>query len=148
MNIMQNPAPHTEIPVERYVHKVDAKEAVYPPIEGWPNQNPQRDYTITIHVEEFTSVCPMTGLPDFGKITIEYIPRELCVELKAFKYYMLAYRNVGMFYENITNKVCDDIVKAIQPRWIKVHSAFSARGGITTEAEVIWKNPNWKGDLR
>jgi 7-cyano-7-deazaguanine reductase len=134
--------------VEEYVLKIDAEDAVYPPIEVWPNLNPHRDYTITIHVEEFTSVCPKTGLPDFGKITIEYIPGEQCIELKAFKYYMLAYRNVGMFYENITNKVLDDIVQAVNPRWIRVYSDFGLRGGISTEAEVIWRNPEWKGSLR
>jgi len=136
------------IPVESYLHKVDADDAVYPPIETWPNANTQRDYTITIKLGEFTSVCPMTGLPDFGTLTVEYIPRDLCIELKAFKYYLLAYRNVGMFYENITNKVANDICEAIEPRWLRVHSDFSARGGISTEAEVIWRHPSWQGTLR
>jgi 7-cyano-7-deazaguanine reductase len=131
-----------------YIHSIPAEKAVYPPIEIWENLNPHRDYTITVKVEEFTSVCPKTGLPDFGTITIEYIPNDVCIELKAFKYYMLAYRNVGMFYENITNKITDDIIAAANPRWLRVHSEFTPRGGICTEAEVIWRNPAWEGTLR
>ncbi|MFM7389754.1 MAG: preQ(1) synthase [Vampirovibrionales bacterium] len=133
----------SSIPVESYVHKVTAEEAVYPPIETWENLNPQRDYIIKIDVHEFTSVCPKTGLPDFGKITIEYIPDDKVIELKAFKYYMLAYRNVGMFYENITNKILTDIVEAIHPRWVKVHSDFSTRGGISTEAVCVFQQEGY-----
>lgn len=131
-----------------YLQSISAEKAVYPPIEIWGNLNPHRDYTITVKVEEFTSVCPKTGLPDFGVITIEYIPNAVCIELKAFKYYMLSYRNVGMFYENITNKIAEDIITAANPRWLRVHSNFSARGGISTEAEVIWRHPEWQGTLR
>jgi 7-cyano-7-deazaguanine reductase len=133
--------------LDKYVYSVPAEAAYYPPVETWANLNPHRNFKIVIKVPEFTSVCPKTGLPDFGTITIEYIPDQLCVELKAFKFYMLAYRNVGMFYENITNKVLDDIVTAISPRWIRVHSDFSSRGGISTEAEVIWQQPGFTYQL-
>jgi 7-cyano-7-deazaguanine reductase len=142
--------PHTNThpaDLDKYVYSVKAEEAYYPPVEAWANLNPHRNFKIVIKVPEFTSVCPKTGLPDFGTITIEYIPDQLCVELKAFKFYMLAYRNVGMFYENITNKVLDDIVAAISPRWIRVHSDFSSRGGISTEAEVIWQQPGFTYQL-
>jgi 7-cyano-7-deazaguanine reductase len=142
-----NPAATNTDDLDRYIYSVKAEDAYYPAVEAWANLNPHRNFKITIKVPEFTSVCPMTGLPDFGTITIEYIPDQLCVELKAFKFYMLAYRNVGMFYENITNKVLDDVVKAINPRWIRVHSDFSSRGGISTEADVIWQQPGFVYNL-
>ena len=116
-------------------------EHSFPEVETWPNKNPHRDYTITIRVPEFTSVCPKTGLPDFGELTIDYIPDQLCVELKAFKYYTLAYRNFGMFYENVVNKVLDDIVKAANPRHIVVTGVFTPRGGISTDVRVEWTQP-------
>lgn len=103
-----------------------------PTLDVFENQYPGRHYTITITVPEFTSVCPKTGLPDFGTITIEYIPQTLCLELKALKYYMNAYRNVGMFYEHVTNKILDDLVQACDPFWIQVTSEFTPRGGIRT----------------
>ena len=142
-----NPAATNTADLDKYIYSVKSEDAYYPPVEAWANLNPHRNFKITIKVPEFTSVCPMTGLPDFGTITIEYIPDQLCVELKAFKFYMLAYRNVGMFYENITNKVLDDVVKAINPRWIRVYSDFSSRGGISTEADVIWQQPDFVYNL-
>lgn len=108
----------------------------FPKIDVFQNAFPQRAYTITIIQPEFTAVCPMTGLPDFGKITVEYIPAERCIELKAFKYYLLAFRNVGVFYEMLVNKILDDLVKASQPRYMRVTGEFSARGGITTTVEA------------
>jgi 7-cyano-7-deazaguanine reductase len=109
---------------------------VFPAIEIWPNQYPGRDFTITIESPEFTSVCPKTGLPDFGVITINYTPDQQCIELKAFKYYLLAYRNHGMFYENVVNKILDDIVAACDPTWIEVLGEFTPRGGISTSVRV------------
>ena len=87
---------------------------------------------ITIVCPEFTSVCPKTGLPDFGTITIEYIPAKLCVELKSLKYYLLSYRNDGVFYENAINKMLDDFVKILKPKQITITGSFTARGGVST----------------
>jgi 7-cyano-7-deazaguanine reductase len=106
------------------------------PIEVFPNQYPGRQYIIEIECPEFTAVCPMTGLPDFGTIFIRYTPDEYCLELKAFKYYLLDYRNVGIFYENVVNKILDDVVKACNPRWIEIEGQFSPRGGINTSVTV------------
>src|SRR5215217_5600522 len=101
-------------------------------LETFPNPRPERDYEISISCPEFTSVCPMTGLPDFGEIRITYVPGDTCVELKSLKYYLLDFRNRGIFYEAATNQILDDLVAAIQPRRMTVVGAFSARGGITT----------------
>lgn len=107
-------------------------------LETFPNPRPQRDYEIQIRCPEFTSVCPMTGMPDFGEIQIDYTPDATCVELKSLKYYLFGYRNQGIFYEAATNKILDDLVAAIQPRRIRVTGAFTARGGITTTVVVAW----------
>jgi 7-cyano-7-deazaguanine reductase len=104
----------------------------FPEIEVFDNRYPDRDYVINIAVPEFTSVCPKTGLPDFGTIEINYVPDKTCIELKAFKYYMLAYRNHGAFYETVVNMILDDVVKACEPRFAEVAGHFNARGGITT----------------
>lgn len=101
-----------------------------PEIECWPNQFP--DYEITIQIPEYTSVCPKTGLPDFGTITIRYQPDRLCLELKSLKMYILAYRQVGIFYENAVNRILRDIVEACRPVWAEVKGEFTPRGGIRT----------------
>jgi 7-cyano-7-deazaguanine reductase len=101
-------------------------------LETFPNPRPGRDYEIEIRCREFTSMCPKTGLPDFGEIVIRYVPGERCLELKSLKYYMLEYRNRGIFYEAATNQILDDLVAACQPRRMTVVGAFTARGGITT----------------
>jgi 7-cyano-7-deazaguanine reductase len=110
-------------------------------IETFPNPRPERDFEIAIDCPEFTSVCPKTGLPDFGTIRIRYVPDRSCIELKALKYYLLAFRNEGIFYEAATNKILDDLVAACQPRRMTVIGDFSARGGITTKvtAEYVQK---------
>jgi 7-cyano-7-deazaguanine reductase len=100
-------------------------------LETFPNPRPERDYEIVIRCPEFTSMCPKTGLPDFGEIRITYTPDEACLELKALKYYLLDYRNQGIFYEAATNRILDDLVQACQPRRMRVVGEFSARGGIT-----------------
>lgn len=105
-----------------------------PPLETFPNQFP--DYEIKIEFPEFTSVCPKTGLPDFGTIVIRYVPKEHCVELKSLKMYMLAYRNLGIFYENAVNRILDDIVKACRPVSADVSGEFNPRGGIKSVVEV------------
>lgn len=100
-------------------------------LETFENKFPQRDYRIEIVCPEFTSVCPKTGQPDFGTVTITYIPNRLCVELKSLKLYMQSYRNEGIFYENVSNTILDDLADVLSPRWMKIVAAFSARGGIT-----------------
>ena len=100
-------------------------------LETFPNPRPGRDYEIEIRCPEFTSVCPKTGLPDFGEIVITYIPDQLCLELKALKYYMVEFRNQGIFYEAVTNQILDDLVGACRPRRMTVTGDFSVRGGIS-----------------
>ena len=107
-----------------------------PEFELFDNPNPGREYCITIRCPEFTSVCPKTGQPDFGEIAIEYCPDKLCIELKSLKFYMQSYRDKGIFYEALTNKILDDLTGACSPRWMKVTSKFTPRGGITTEVVV------------
>lgn len=104
------------------------KDTRLPPIETWPNQ--YKGYEIKIEHPEFTSVCPKTKLPDFGKLTLRYVPDRLCLELKSFKYYLLAYRNLGIFYENAVNRVLDDIVGSCKPVWAELEGAFTTRGGM------------------
>ena len=99
-------------------------------LETFDNKYPDRDYTITIINNEFTSVCPMTGLPDFGAITINYVADKKCLELKALKYYFVDYRNQGIFYEAVVNKILEDLVAACQPRKMEVVGEFSVRGGM------------------
>ena len=101
-------------------------------LETFDNPRPERDYEIVIECPEFTSVCPKTGLPDFGEITIEYVPDKRCIELKSLKYYLVGYRNEGIFYEAVVNKILDDLVAACAPRSMSVEGEFTARGGIST----------------
>lgn len=96
----------------------------------FPNPYPKREYVITHSNPEFTSVCPVTGLPDFGEIEVVYVPDELCVELKSLKYYFLSFRNKGIFYESVINEILEDLASAMNPRWIEVTGEFSTRGGI------------------
>ena len=108
-------------------------------LETFANPNPGRDYTIEIVCPEFTSVCPKTGQPDFGTITFTYTPGERCVELKALKLYLQAYRNEGIFYETVVNRLLDDFVAACRPRHCKVVGAFTPRGGITTTVTCVYE---------
>jgi 7-cyano-7-deazaguanine reductase len=110
-----------------------------PELELFDNPSPQRDYLITIRCPEFTSVCPRTGQPDFGEITIEYCPDKLCIELKSLKLYMQSYRNKGIFYEALTNDILDDLSGSCKPRQMKVTSRFTPRGGIITEVTAEYK---------
>jgi 7-cyano-7-deazaguanine reductase len=110
-------------------------------LETFPNQYPGRDYEIHIVCPEFTSVCPKTGQPDFGTITYTYTPGEKCVELKGLKLYLQRFRNQGIFYENVVNRLLDDFVKACQPRRLKVVGAFTPRGGITTTVTCRFESP-------
>lgn len=105
-----------------------------PPIETFPSQF--KNYEIKIEIPEYTSICPRTGLPDFGKITIKYIPNERCVELRSLKYYILGYRNLGIFYENAVNRILKDFVNACRPKWCQVHGEFNVRGGMRSIIEA------------
>ena len=111
-------------------HAKSGLDATFPAIETWPNQF--QAYEILVDDPEFTSVCPKTGLPDFGRLTIRYMPRGKCMELKSLKEYLFTYRNLGIFQENIVNQVLDDVVKACNPIWAKVVGDFRPRGGIST----------------
>lgn len=111
------------------------------PLETFPNPRPEREYEIAIACPEFTSMCPKTGLPDFGTITIRYVPGDRCVELKSLKYYLLAYRNQGLFYEAAVNRILDDLVAAAEPRRMTVVGDFTARGGITTAVTASYARP-------
>lgn len=110
-------------------------------LETFENRFPERDYSIKIVCPEFTSVCPRTGQPDFGVLTFTYSPEKTCVELKSLKLYLQQFRNEGIFYENVTNRIVDDLVKVIQPRRLTCEAAFSARGGITTKVTVEHPSP-------
>ena len=107
-------------------------------LETFPNPRPERDYEIAISCPEFTSLCPKTGLPDFGEIRINYVPDTLCLELKALKYYMVEFRNKGIFYEAVTNQILDDLVDACRPRRMTVVGDFSVRGGISTSVTSVY----------
>lgn len=101
-------------------------------VETFKNKYPEREYTITIRNPEYTSVCPITGNPDFGTITIEYIPAKLCLELKSLKMYFLDFRDKGVFYESLVNEILDDLVEACSPRKMKIIGDFTPRGGISS----------------
>jgi len=117
-------------------HAAAGIEAPLPEIETWPNQFP--GYEIEIVVPEFTSVCPKTGLPDFGRITLHYTPDRSCLELKSLKMYVLAYRNLGIFYENVVNRFLRDVVAAAKPISATVVGEFTPRGGLHAKVTATW----------
>jgi 7-cyano-7-deazaguanine reductase len=110
-----------------------------PEIEVWQNQYADKVYAINLDIPEFTCICPKTGLPDFAVIRIEYSPRKFCVELKSFKLYTIFFRNVGIFHEHLINKMLEDFVAAVKPRWVKISGIFNPRGGITTTVSAQYK---------
>jgi 7-cyano-7-deazaguanine reductase len=118
-------------------HAAAGIDAPFPAIETWPNQFP--NYEIEISIPEFTSVCPKTGLPDFGTIIIRYTPDQLCLELKSLKMYTLAYRDLGIFQENVVNCFVRDIAKACQPLKLTVTGDFASRGGLTSRMVAHWE---------
>lgn len=111
-------------------------------LETFPNPKRGRDYAITIRCPEFTSMCPKTGLPDFGEIRITYTPDEQCIELKALKYYLAGFRDRGLFYEQATNQILDDLVAVCQPLRMTVVGDFSVRGGISTQVTATYNKPS------
>ena len=106
-----------------------------PELETWPSQYPE-DYEVTITIPEFTSICPKTGLPDFATIVVTYVPDAHCVELKSLKEYLTAYRNLGIFNENVVNRILADLASALRPRRMSVRGVFTPRGGIQTTVEA------------
>ena len=106
-------------------------------LETFENPHPGRDYTIEIVAPEFTSICPITSQPDFGVLTITYTPDTRCVELKSFKLYLQSFRNTGVFYEDVTNRILDDLVEVLAPRTMKVMATFTPRGGISTTVTAV-----------
>ena len=120
-------------------HAQAGLDAKFPRIETWPNQFP--GYEIEIDDPEFTSVCPKTGLPEFGRITISNLPDKNCLELRSLKEYLQNYRNLGIFQENIVNRVLDDVVRWAKPVWAEVKGDFRPRGGISTVVVARWPRP-------
>jgi 7-cyano-7-deazaguanine reductase len=106
-------------------------------LEAFPNRTPDRFYRVTLETEEFTCLCPMTGQPDFARLIIEYVPDQKVIESKSLKLYLWSYRDEGAFHEHVVNRICDDLVRVLDPHWIKVTGVFNVRGGIgiTVEAE-------------
>ena len=118
-------------------------DAALPDIETWPNTYP--GYEIEIVLPEFTSVCPKTGLPDFGKLTLRYVPDEKCLELKSLKMYTLEYRNLGIFYENVINRFLRDVVSACNPMAATLVGEFTPRGGIQSKITASWSRDRGYG---
>ena len=109
-------------------------------LETFENEYQDRDYTIEHTAPEFTSVCPVTGQPDFATIILEYIPNKLCIELKSYKIYLTSFRNDGIYYESVTNRILDDLVAVCKPRYMKITAEFNTRGGISSVVEVEYEN--------
>ena len=125
--------------LQNYVKKLKT-----PALETWKNQYPDRDYAIHIETEEFTCLCPKTGLPDFATFVIDYIPDKYCIELKSFKEYLVFYRNIGIFHEHAINKILDDFIKSCRPRYAKIVGEFNIRGGIKTTVSREYKSKGYK----
>ena len=117
----------------------DIRSLKTPAIEVWENQYKDKTYTISIRTDEFSCICPKTGLPDFADISIEYIPDKYCIELKSFKLYLVFFRNIGIFHEHLTNKVLDDIANACKPRYARITTVFKSRGGIGTTVNRMYE---------
>jgi 7-cyano-7-deazaguanine reductase len=120
-------------------HAKAGLDASFPEIETWPNQFPA--YEIEIDDPEFTSVCPKTGLPDFGRIVIRYMPAKRCLELKSLKEYLFSYRNLGIFQENAVNQILEDVVRWAKPVWVEVRGDWRPRGGISGNIVARWPRP-------
>ncbi|MBZ8138865.1 NADPH-dependent 7-cyano-7-deazaguanine reductase QueF [Rubrivivax gelatinosus] len=113
-------------------------------LQVFPNPAPERDYVIRFDVPEFTCLCPLTGQPDFAHFTIEIVADKLCVELKSLKLYFWSYRNEGAFHEKVTNTILEDIVQAIEPRFVRIHADWFVRGGIRTYVTAEHRKRGWK----
>lgn len=124
----------TRKPAYTEQHAKSGVDSPLPDIETWPNQ--YKGYEITIEIPEYTAICPKTRLPDFGTIRLRYMPDKSCLELKSFKLYIHAYRNLGIFYENAVNRILQDVVQACRPVWVTVTGEFTARGGLRSLIEA------------
>lgn len=113
-------------------------------LETFPNPREGRDYTIRIRIPEFTCLCPKTGQPDFAELFLEYVPDRLCVELKTLKLYVWSFRNEGHFHEDVTNRVLDDLVRALQPKFMRLSADFNVRGGLYTTVVAEHRQPGWQ----
>jgi 7-cyano-7-deazaguanine reductase len=113
-------------------------------LETFPNPAPERDYRIHMEIPEFTCVCPMTGQPDFATLTLDYIADKLCVELKSLKLYVWSYRDEGAFHEAVTNKILDDLVRATEPRYMRLEAKWNVRGGIYTTVVAEHRKKGWQ----
>ena len=118
------------------------RELETPKIDIWENKYPERDYEIEFTINEFTCVCPKTGMPDFAILHIKYHPDKKCIELKSLKLYMNFYRDVGIFHEHVVNRIMEDLVSACHPRWISVEGEFNIRGGIKTIVRAEYSSSN------
>jgi 7-cyano-7-deazaguanine reductase len=116
-------------------------------LETFPNPARERDYRIHMEIPEFTCVCPMTGQPDFATLVLDYVPDRLCVELKSLKLYVWSYRDVGTFHEAVTNKILSDLVRATQPRLMRLEARFNVRGGIYTTVIAEHRKKGWAGEM-
>ena len=112
-------------------------------LETFENPRPDRDYSIHIHSPEFTCLCPKTGQPDFALLDLDYVPDARCVELKSYKLYLWSYRDEGAFHEAVTNRILDDLVKATEPRFMRLTARFNVRGGIYTNVVAEYRKPGW-----
>ncbi len=113
-------------------------------LETFPNPQPDRDYTIRMRIPEFTCLCPKTGQPDFAVLHLDYVPAKTCVELKSLKLYVWSFRNEGAFHEAVTNRILDDLVKATEPRFMRLTAEFLVRGGIYTTVVAEHRAPGWQ----
>ena len=113
-------------------------------LESFPNPSPRRDYLIRMQIPEFTCLCPKTGQPDFATLSLDYVPDRRCVELKSLKIYIWSYRNQGAYHEAVTNRICDDLVRLLSPRFLRLAARFYVRGGIFTSVVAEHRKPGWK----
>lgn len=123
-------------------HKQDGPSAEV--LETFDNPSPGRDYVIRIRIPEFTCLCPKTGQPDFAELLLEYIPESTCVELKSLKLYVWQYRDLGAFHEAVTNKICEDLVSSLSPRFLRLTARFNVRGGLYTSISAEHRAPGWQ----
>ncbi len=113
-------------------------------LELFGNPQKKEDYIINITIPEFTCLCPKTGQPDFATLYVKYIPKNFCLELKSLKQYIVSFRNIGTFHESVTNQICSDLSKAINPQFLSLKAQFNVRGGIYTSVEIQYRNKKWK----
>ena len=125
---------------KKIIGEIKAVDAIIPDIlESFDYEYPGKDVELNISTDEFTCVCPKTGLPDFATITLNYVPDKKCIELRSWKFYLMSYRSVGIFHEHVVNRILEDFVKIVEPKRVKVFGDFRIRGGVHTTSEVSWQ---------